>query len=45
MQNELPEDTGVRDERAEWQLGGWFWPQTLIVLGPDMEHQTSKRAV
>jgi len=24
MQNELPEDVCARDERAEWELGGWF---------------------
>ncbi|KAI9461363.1 hypothetical protein HD554DRAFT_2041443 [Boletus coccyginus] len=24
MQNEVPEDAGVRDERAEWKLGGWL---------------------
>ena len=33
MQNALPEDAGVRDERAEWELGGWLQPQTPIVLG------------
>ncbi|KAI9571745.1 hypothetical protein HD554DRAFT_2326879 [Boletus coccyginus] len=30
MENELPEDAGVRDEQAEWELGGWLQPQTRI---------------
>jgi len=33
MQNELPEDASVHDEQAEWELGGWFQPQTRIALG------------
>ena len=32
MENELPGDAGVRDERAKWELGGWPQPQTPIVL-------------
>ena len=24
MNSELPEDAGVRDERAEWELSGWL---------------------
>jgi len=24
MQEVLPEDAGVRDERVEWELGGWL---------------------
>ena len=30
MENELPKDAGVRDKRAEWELGGWLQPQTPI---------------
>jgi len=32
MRNELLEDAGVRDERAEWELGGWLQPQAPIAL-------------
>jgi len=32
MQSELPEDAGVRDGRAQWELGGWLQPQTPIAL-------------
>jgi len=31
MENELLEDADVRDERAEWELGGWL--QSWLSLG------------
>ena len=27
MQNEVPEDMTMREERAEWGLRGWLQPQ------------------
>ncbi|KAI9571049.1 hypothetical protein HD554DRAFT_2238808 [Boletus coccyginus] len=33
MQSKLPGHAGVRDERAEWELGRWLQPQACIILG------------